>query len=89
MYRVNVPKPVRQEVDRLPGKVRQVVRRAILDLATNPQPPKSKELRGIPGRYRIPIEKWRVIYDIDEERQIIDVRAVKRKTGPEIYQDEL
>jgi mRNA interferase RelE/StbE len=56
-------------------------------LANNPYPPKSKELRDLPGRYRLRIDSWRIIYRVDNQELTILILRVRRKEGSETYQD--
>ncbi len=80
---------------RLPGKVRQRVKRSIDGLQSEPRPPDSKELAFpnpavFPGPdievRRIRIDKWRVLYTIREEEKVVDVLAL-RKRPPYDYGD--
>jgi mRNA-degrading endonuclease RelE of RelBE toxin-antitoxin system len=70
----------------MPGRYRQRVRRLIEALATHLHPPGSKELRGMPGRFHVRFNGWRVIYRIDEDTNYLVVLAVLRKSGTENYQ---
>lgn len=85
-YRVRVTETARQEIRDLPGHVRQRVRRLVDSLASNPTPLRSRELRGMPAHYRVPLLNWRIIYLVDEESEIILVLTVRHKRGPETYQ---
>jgi mRNA-degrading endonuclease RelE of RelBE toxin-antitoxin system len=59
----------------------------VSDLAPEPKPVAAKELRDRPGYYRIRLDGWRIIYRVDEEGETVTVLRVRRKTGPETYQD--
>ena len=71
----------------MPGNYRQRARRLIEALTDAPRPSGAKELRDLPGRYRIRLNGWRIIYHLDDENLIILILRVRRKTGPETYQD--
>ena len=86
-YKIKITETARNDIRSLPDHMRQRVRRAIDALSTNPLPGGAKELRGLPGRYRIRIDRWRIIYRIDQENVIVLLLRVRRKTGPETYQD--
>ena len=75
------------EVDKLPGHLRQRARRIIDALAHEPRPAGAKELRELPGRYRLWLDGWRIIYRVDDEAEIVWILAVRRKTGPETYEN--
>jgi mRNA-degrading endonuclease RelE of RelBE toxin-antitoxin system len=73
-YEVFVEPEIHRTRDRLPGNVRQRVRRIISDLADEPRPAASTavDLAGLdvpPGvevrRYRL--DPWRVVYAVNDE----------------------
>ncbi len=49
--------------------------------------PRSQELRGKPNIYRIPLQKWRIIYRLEEDIKTVTVLTVRLKIGPETYDD--
>jgi mRNA-degrading endonuclease RelE of RelBE toxin-antitoxin system len=71
----------------MPGNYRQRARRLLDNLAANPYPPGAKKLRGMPGRFRLRVDGWRVIYKVDQETDSLLILAIRRKIGPETYQD--
>jgi mRNA interferase RelE/StbE len=77
------------EIKELPGNMRQRVRRAIEDLAAQPEPSNSKRL-NLPqinaNVYRLRMDRWRVVYTVDESASAIDIIAV-RKRPPYDYGD--
>lgn len=88
-YKVYVVPPVWKQAKRLPGFVRQRVKKAIDALAEDPRPPKSRELRQEHVERevrRLRIEDWRLVYAIDAEDRVIDVIAI-RKRPPYNYDD--
>jgi mRNA interferase RelE/StbE len=86
-YRLRYTDAARRDLAELPGNYRHRFRRALDELAVRPRPSAAKELRERPGRYRIRIDRWRLIYRIDESDGVILVLRVRRKTGPETYLD--
>ena len=85
IYQIDVSRQVKQEMERLPGNIRQRVRRVIVDLANDPHPPRSIELRDKPGRFRLRLDNWRIIYEINEAHRIVEIIAVRFKDGPDTY----
>lgn len=88
-YKVYVVPSAWKETRRLPGFVRQRVKKAIDALAENSHPPKSRELSQAHVRRevrRLRIENWRIVYAVDVEEKTIDVIAV-RKRPPYNYDD--
>jgi mRNA interferase RelE/StbE len=86
-YRLSTTTQARNELRSLPGNVRQMAIRIVNGLADNPRPPEAKELREKPGRYRIRLQKWRLIYRVYDEDGAVVLLRVRMKSGPEIYED--
>jgi mRNA interferase RelE/StbE len=63
--------------------VRKRIDEAIDKLAADPRPPGTKPLTGEPGVFRIRIGDYRVLYEIHEERLIVEVIDVGHRR--EIY----
>ena len=85
-YRLRYSEETRQALRNLPGFYRQRAKRLIEDLADNPYPAKSKLLRGATNIYRLWLDSWRVIYEVDEEIKVVYIVAIREKTGPETYE---
>jgi mRNA interferase RelE/StbE len=88
-YTVHVTPDALHEIERLPGNVRQRVKRAIDGLADDPHPPSSKTMTvpDIESEVcRLRLDKWRVVYAVSEAERIVDVVAV-RKRPPYDYGD--
>lgn len=81
-YRVFVTPAAVKEIKALPGNIRQRIRRAITDLATQPRPTDSKlleqQLTSHEAR-RQRIENWRIIYSVSDDDATIDVLGVRRR----------
>ncbi len=91
-YEVYVLPQAWEEIKRLPGNIRQRVKRAIDDLRNDPRPPRSVALdtSGLPEveveLRRLRIERWRIVYAITEPEGFVDVLAA-RKRPPYDYGD--
>jgi mRNA-degrading endonuclease RelE of RelBE toxin-antitoxin system len=85
-YRVRFSDEAKRALADLPGRYRQRARRTIEGLASQPRPAAAKELRGRPGVYRLYLNGWRIIYQIDKDAGIVWIVAVRMKTGPETYE---
>jgi len=86
-YRLSTTVQAKNDLRNLPGHVRQIALRIVSSLAEDPRPPEARELREKPGRYRIRLQKWRLIYRVYDEDNAVVLLRVRRKTGPEIYED--
>jgi mRNA interferase RelE/StbE len=82
-YRLYVIPSAWIELRRLPGNVRQRLHRAIDGLAEQPTPPSSKQLDYVTGSsavlYRLRIDKWRIVYAVDEDASLIRVVAIRQR----------
>jgi mRNA-degrading endonuclease RelE of RelBE toxin-antitoxin system len=89
-YKVYLLPRARQEVDRLPGNIRQRARQTIIGLRDNDHPPHSKRLDYDVGPvhelWRVRLDHWRILYLIDREQESIYVLAARRRP-PYQYED--
>ena len=88
-YSIYVYPAAWQEIKSLPGHIRQRVRRAIDDLLDEPLPASSRQLEytGLNLELRrIRLDRWRIVYAVDDTESAIDVLAV-RKRPPYDYGD--
>ena len=86
-YRIDYTEEARRALHTMPGNYRQRTRRLVEALANNPHPPGSRKLRDLPGYYRIRLDRWRIIYRIDDEDLVVTILRIARKAGPETYHD--
>ena len=86
-YRLSTTAQARNELRNSPGRVRQLAIRIVNGLADNPRPPEARESREKPGRHRIRLQKWRLIYRVYDEDGAVVLLRVRLKTGPEIHED--
>lgn len=87
MYQLSIPKPVRRQIDKLPGRYRQQVWKMIGALTTAPRPADAKPLREREGLYRIALDHYRIVYSIEDDILLIEVVKVGRKQGPKFYEE--
>ena len=84
-YRLKIPRAVQAEIERLPGNVRQRVRRTIAGLAFEPRPANASELEDeLAGFWEIKLADYRIIYSIDDDVVTVEVIRVARRT-PKTY----
>lgn len=86
-YRLRYTEEAKQAMARLPGRYRQRARRLVSGLAQNPRPDEAEELRDLPSVYRVWVNGWRLIWQVDDETETVLVIGVRKKTGPETYGD--
>src|SRR5262249_34863306 len=71
-----------KEMKHLPGNVRPSVRKAVDSLADNPRPAKSQALELPEVEFevrRLRLHRWRIVYAVTEDEQIVDVLAVRKR----------
>jgi mRNA interferase RelE/StbE len=66
-YEVIIPKPVKKQLDALPGDVQERILEKILSLVEDPRPSGIKKLKGFDSEYRIRVGDYRVRYEIDDK----------------------
>jgi mRNA-degrading endonuclease RelE of RelBE toxin-antitoxin system len=89
-YRLWIEDEAKSEIRNLPGHVRQRIKRIILELAENPRPHSSRTLeapeRSVLELRRIRLDKWRILYAIDEEDSSVGVYGIRQRP-PYDYED--
>ncbi|MEO1099719.1 MAG: type II toxin-antitoxin system RelE/ParE family toxin [Bacteroidota bacterium] len=76
LYKIVVSKSAIKELSKLPAKENNRIIPAIKNLSVNPRPVGAKKLKGGSGAWRIRVGNYRVVYAIDDEVLIVDVRKV-------------
>jgi mRNA interferase RelE/StbE len=89
-YRVWIRDEAKAEVQRLPGNMRQRVRKLIQSLSQEPRPPATRQLR-LPEDVELEVrrarmDRYRLIYVVDDDTKEVGVLAV-RKRPPYDYGD--
>jgi mRNA interferase RelE/StbE len=89
-FQVWINNEAKTEIAQLPGHMRQRVRQAIRDLGNEPRPHHSQRMRATEEISqevrRLRLDRWRVVYVVDEEWSEVGVLAV-RKRPPYDYRD--
>ena len=89
-YRLWVQDGAKTEIRRLPGNVRQRLKREVAALSDEPRPLHSRLLRLPAGldieARRLRVDEWRVIYVVDDTASEVGILAVRRRP-PYDYSD--
>ncbi len=83
-YQVNLPKTVQKQLNALPQELKQRILKTLVQLQEDPRPFNSLQMKGGQG-FRLRIGDYRVLYDIDDSSQIINLRRIGHRR--EIYRD--
>jgi mRNA interferase RelE/StbE len=78
MYRLELKPSATKDLDRVQGTTWQRIKSALLALRNEPRPAGCIKLSGAES-WRIRVTDWRVIYDIDDTKQLITVLRVKHR----------
>ena len=78
-YRIDLARSARKQLESLPDSIAMRVLTRIEALAQTPRPNGCRKLVGSDKLWRIRIGDYRVIYSIDDGKQIVDVNAVRHR----------
>jgi len=80
MYSIQIKKSAIKEIEAIPSFYIKKIINAIEKLSENPKPDGCKKIVGSKeNMWRIRIEDYRIIYVIDENLKIVDVRRVSHR----------
>jgi mRNA interferase RelE/StbE len=82
MHSIEFTKQAVQALKAMPHNVAMTIRAKIDALAADPYAPNpnAKKLAGLDG-YRLRVGDWRVLYEIEDDRIVIVVLAIKPRGG--------
>ncbi len=78
MYSVRVLRRAMKDIAGLPKEYTRLVSQHIDELVNNPRPADAKKLRGR-SDYSLRVGVYRILYDIDDETQVVTVYRVKHR----------
>lgn len=77
-------------VDRALGRVKPLLKQQIVALSLDPCPQSAKDLRrpdnSPSGLFRIRIERWRIVFKVDDELRLVTILKIGEKRGAEFYE---
>ena len=80
-YRIQIQKPAKKVLTRLPQDLFRRITVAISTLAYEPRPFGCKKLVGIRDSYRIRVGDWRIIYTIEDDVLLVVVIEIAPRGG--------
>jgi mRNA interferase RelE/StbE len=78
-YRVEVAAEVAKQLRRVPRTDVRRIYATIELLADTPRPPGAKPLKGPPGRWRVRVGDYRIIYRINDDVLLVLVLAAQHR----------
>lgn len=83
IYQIEFTKGALKQLKKLPTDIKELIDSKILELADEPRPSGVKKLQGNDSLYRIRVNDYRVIYQIQDD--VLLVTVVKAGHRREIY----
>lgn len=79
-YAVEFERAARRQIEAIRDRrLRGRLEAAIQALAEDPRPPGVRKMAGSERRWRVRVEDWRIVYEIEDERLVVlVVRVAKR-----------
>lgn len=79
-YRVELAPAAQRELQRLPREVQDRLATPIHALAEEPRPVGVRKLRGEERTWRIRVGPYRVVYDVHDDRALVVILKVARRS---------
>jgi len=83
MHEVYTERAAERDLRRLPPGDFERIIAVIRALAADPRPPGSRKMVGSKSDWRIRIGTWRVIYEVDDEAEVVRIMRVGHRR--EVY----
>jgi len=84
MYRVEIHREAKKEIDSLPENIKEKIIELLINLQTTPYPYREydlKKLKCLPNVYRIRLGNYRVSYFVDDDSKVVIILEVKTRGG--------
>jgi len=78
-YQIEIKHSASKELENLPRQIIPRIVAAIKELAKNPYPQGVKKLTGFDHTYRIRVGDYRILYNIHENRLVIEIIRVRHR----------
>ena len=78
-YSVVLAPAVRRELRRLPESIRGEFKTILASLGKEPRPQGCRKVQGQVRAFRIRVGRYRIIYDVFDDRRLVDVLQVVRR----------
>ncbi|MEV6324492.1 type II toxin-antitoxin system RelE/ParE family toxin [Nocardia sp. NPDC051787] len=69
-----------KQLQRLPRDVFEAALQAIIGLSKEPRPAGAKKLVGSRDDWRVRIGQYRIVYEIDDEEQLVTIYTVAKRS---------
>jgi mRNA interferase RelE/StbE len=79
LYEITFARSARKELQALPTTVAERILAKIGALETNPRPQGCKKLRGPTRLWRLRVGDYRIVYDVDDDKRVIDISVIRHR----------
>jgi mRNA interferase RelE/StbE len=80
-YRLRIEREAERQIERLPGNMRQRIKRVLAELTIDPRPANAKRMNPPhDDKWRLRLEHYRIIYTIEDEIILVTVIRVMKRT---------
>jgi mRNA interferase RelE/StbE len=78
-YQVSLRPSAERQRRQLDNQIRQRINEVLLVLEESPRPSSVMKLRGRTNQWRIRVGDYRIVYEIDDERRLVTILAIKHR----------
>jgi mRNA interferase RelE/StbE len=78
MYQIKLDRRVEKELDKIPNKIFDKIKKVIRSLKNNPRPLGVKKLTNL-EHWRIRVGEYRILYEIDDKDKVITIFKIKHR----------
>jgi mRNA interferase RelE/StbE len=78
-YTIVFTRSARKELQALPQSIAERILDKVELLTSNPRPPDCKKLQGASHLWRIRVGDYRVIYNVIDENQVVDILVIRHR----------
>ena len=79
-YAITFARPARRELESFEAHVVKRIFPKIESLARQPRPPGCRKLVGEEDLWRVRVGDYRIIYSIDDVREVVDIIAIRHRS---------
>jgi mRNA interferase RelE/StbE len=79
VYTIELTRSAEKELDALPKKILTKIAEQLDELEENPRPIGYIQLKGSDKLFRVRVGDYRIIYAIDDDAKIVDIRAIANR----------
>ena len=79
-WTVELSESAKKELTQLSDSLRRCITLKLIALESNPRPPSTKKLRVSPGRFRLRVGDYRVVYAVSDQHKVVTVERIRHRS---------